>query len=109
MRALTFAAAAASSLFVATSAFACPPGLTECLPRAVSFPAYTPEGVRIGTVQAQVRQPIVLQASRFTGQPITVIYNNPDRDLGVVDGDAELVPLPRVARSRTVGAYPVGY
>lgn len=81
------------TLLASSSAYACDPVLTECLPAVVVFPAFTPEGVRVGAVEARVRQPIPFERSRFTGLPITVVYNDPTRLPGSVDPFVELVPL----------------
>ena len=102
-------AAVAFGLLASTSAWACDPVVIECLRPVTLYPAYTPEGLRVGTVVARVRVPLQLERSRFTGQPITVVYNDPGRFRGTVDPEIELVPLPRVARSRTQAVYPRGY
>lgn len=110
MRAFTVAAATACSiLFTASMAQACEPLTTTCPRRVVIFPAYTPWGLRIGTVEAPVRQLPRLERSRFTGQPLTVAFNNPGSYPGSVDPGFELVRLPHVPRSTTQGAYPRGY
>jgi len=80
-----------------------------CLPAVVVFPAYTPAGLRIGTVEAPVRRLPRLEVSHFTGQPMTVVFNNPGSFPGAVDPYVELVPLPRMPRSTTQAAYPEGY
>jgi len=110
MRAFTVAAATACSIFLSASvAQACEPLPAACLPRVVVFPAYMPWGLRIGTVEALVRRLPRLERSRFTGQPLTVAFNNPGSFPGAVDPYVELVPLRRVPRSSTQAAYPQGY
>jgi hypothetical protein len=94
----TLAAVAVASLLTASAARACDPVMTECLPAVVVFPAVTPEGVRVGTVEAPVRRVIPFERSRFTGLPLTVVYNDPARWPAVVDPIVELVPLPRPRR-----------
>lgn len=91
------------------AAQACDPVVTACLPAVVAFPAYTPEGLRVGTVVARVAQPMPLERSRSTGQPRTVVFNNPGSLPGSVDPGLTLVPLPRAKRFDTRGAYPRGY
>jgi hypothetical protein len=100
---------AAALIVPAVSARACEPVATACLPTVVVFPAYTPEGDRIGTVAARVRPPYPLERSRFTGQPVTVAYNNPGSLPGSVDPEFTLMPLPRVPQFHTRAVYPRGY
>ncbi len=102
-------AAVAIGLLASTSARACDPVVTECLRPVTLYPAYTPEGLRVGTVVARVRLPLRLERSRFTGQPITVVYNEPGRFPESIDPEIALVPLPHVARSHTEAVYPRGY
>lgn len=102
-------AAVAFGLLASTSAWACDPVETECLRPVTFYPAYTAEGLRVGTVVARVRVPLRLERSRFTGQPITVVYNGPGRFPGSVDPEIELMPLPHVPRSHTQAVYPRGY
>lgn len=83
--------------------------LQDCPPARVVYPAYTPEGLRIGTVSARVRPILPLQRSRFTGQPIPVIYANPGSLPGAVDPYVALVPLPRMAPFKTQAVFPRGY
>ncbi len=110
MRASIVAAATACSILVAASAAqACVPLPAACLPRVVVFPAYIPWGLRIGSVRAPVRQLPRLEVSRFTGLPLTVVFNNPGSLPGAIDPYIELVRLPRVPRSTTLAAYPQGY
>lgn len=99
----------ALALLASPPARACDPVTTECLPAVVVFPAYTPEGVRVGTVVARVRPPYPLELSRFTGQPRTVVFNDPGSLPGSVDPEIQLVPLPRVPRFHTQAVYPRGY
>ncbi len=108
MRISTLALAAAT-LSACTAARACNGVVTECLPAAVAFPAYTPEGLRVGTVVARVAQPLRLEPSRYTGQPRTVVFNDPGSFPGAVDPRLTLVPLPRAKRFDTRGVYPKGY
>ena len=110
MRVLVVAAIA--GLFVAgmgASARACGPTLQGCGRDIVVFPAYTPEGLRIGSVGAVIRLEPRLEISRTTGRPLTVIYNNPTREPGAEDAEVTLMALPRVKLSRTRAVYPVGY
>lgn len=108
---LTFALAPVltAGLLAAPAARACEPVRAECLPRVVVFPAYTAEGRRVGTVEAPVRRIMPLERSRFTGQPLPVVYNNPGSLPGSVDPELVLVPLPRVAPFKTQAVYPRGY
>lgn len=99
----------AVALLAPASAHACEPVPTGCLPTVVVFPAYTPEGERIGTVTARVKPPFPLERSRFTGQPVTVVYNDPGSLPGSVDPGLTLVPLPRVPHFHTRAVYPRGY
>lgn len=103
------ALALAAALLGAGAAQACDAVRTECLPRIVVFPAYTAEGARVGTVEAPVRHIMRLERSRFTGQPLPVVYNNPGSLAGAVGPDLVLMPLPRVAPFRTQAVYPRGY
>lgn len=96
-------------MLASPSARACDPVTTECLPVAVAYPAYTPEGLRVGTVAARVRPPYRLETSRFTGQPRTVVFNDPGTLPGSVDPEFRLVPLPRVPRFHTQAVFPRGY
>lgn len=106
--ALAAALLAAGAASAALPARAC--GVrTECLPPTVAFPAYTAEGRRVGTVEARVVPPPELEASRFTGQPRTVVFNDPGRFPGAVDPGLTLVPLPRAKRFDTQAVYPRGY
>ncbi len=91
------------------SADACQPSFQGCGPAVVVFPAYTPEGMRIGTVEAGVHRPPFLERSRITGQPLTVIYNTPTLEPGAVDPGLTLMALPYVRPARTTAVYPVGY
>lgn len=99
---------AIAALSPATAARACGVA-TECLPGSVAFPAYTPEGRRVGTVVARVARPLELEPSRYTGQPRTVVFNDPGSFPGAVDPGLTLVPLPRVKRFDTQAVYPRGY
>ena len=81
----------------------------SCRRDVVVFPAYTPEGLRIGSVGAAVRREPALEISRTTGQPLSVLYNDPTREPGAVDPDLYLMALPRARPSRTRAVYPVGY
>ena len=110
MRATTIAALAALSLAGGVSgAGACGGSGDVCDPSVVAWPAYTEAGQHIGVVEARVRPWPHLEISRFSGQPITVLYNNPGSAPGSVDPYMHLVPLPHVRRSTTLGAYPAGY
>ena len=91
------------------SARACDPAFQGCGREVVVFPAYTPEGLRIGSVDATVHSAPLLESSPTTGQPLTVIYNNPTREPGAIDPGFTLMALPRVSPSRTRAVYPVGY
>jgi hypothetical protein len=93
-------AAAALTLLTASAAHACDPIVTECLPAVVVYPAFTPEGMRVGTVEARVRAAIPFERSRYTGLPLTVVYNDPARWPAVVDPTVELVPLPHIRRAK---------
>lgn len=106
---LALASALSAGLLAAPAAWACDPVRSECLPRIVVFPAYTAEGLRVGTVEAPVRHVMRLARSRFTGQPLPVLYNNPGSRPGAVDPELVLVPLPRVAPFKTQAVYPRGY
>ena len=88
---------------------ACEAGARDCPPATVVYPAYTPEGLRIGSVSARVRPIVPLQRSRFTGHPMPVVYNNPASLPGAIDPYVELVPLPRVAPFKTQAVFPRGY
>ena len=96
-------------LTLVPSARACGSASPSCGPAVVVFPAYTPEGLRIGTLEARVRPIPRPERSRFTGEPLTVMYNSPGSRPGAIDPDLVLVPLPRVARSQTQAVYPRGY
>ena len=65
--------------------------------------------MRVGTVEAPVSHIMRLERSRFTGQPLSVVYNNPSSLPGSVDPELVLVPLPRVAPFKTQAVYPRGY
>ncbi len=91
------------------AARACDPVVQGCGRNIVVFPAYTSEGRRIGSVADVVRRRPTLEISRTTGQPLTVMYNDPTRVSGAVDPDLILMPLPRARSSRTRAVYPVGY
>ena len=99
----------ACSILLTDSVVKACPVPVACLPAVVMFPAYTPEGLRIGTVEARVRRLPRFEVSQFTGQPMTVIFNDPARFPGAVDPYVELVRLPHVPRSKTQAAYPEGY
>ena len=109
MRIFTLLSALAVALPVASAARACDPVVAGCLPAVVVFPATTPEGLRVGTVEAPVRVPYPLEISRFTGQPRTVVFNNPGSVPGAVDPGLTLVPLPRTPRFHTQAVFPRGY
>lgn len=94
---------------LAPAARACDAVHARCLPRVVVFPAYTAEGLRVGTVEAPVRPIIRLERSRFTGAALPVLYNNPGLRPGSVSPELELVPLPRVRPYSTQAVYPRGY
>ncbi len=102
-------AALAATLLATSSGLACDPGFSACRPAVVVFPVVTPEGIPIGSIEARVRPSLPLERSRFTGQPLTVVDNNPGRLAGAVDPTVELVPLPRAKPSRTRAVYPKGY
>ncbi len=82
---------------------------TACPPAVVVFPATPPEGVPVGTVVARVGPPYRLERSRFTGQPRTVVFNDPGSLPGSVDPEFALVPLPRARHFHTQAVYPRGY
>ena len=110
MRLFTVSASAVlAMLSVAPSARACEGGVAACPGPRIAFPAYTTEGLRIGTVEAPSRRLPRLERSRSTGQPLTVVFNNPESVPGAVDPEVTLVRLPRVARSTTQAVYPRGY
>ena len=110
MRLKTTAAAAILSLGGSFSgAMACDLSADNCLRSTVVWPLYTLNGRPLGAVEALVRRPPRLQISRDTGQPLAVIYDNPDSRPGSVEPYLHLEPLRHVGRSDTVGAYPVGY
>ncbi len=98
-------AAFAITLLAGSSARACDPVLNECLPAVVVYPAFTPEGIRVGTVEARVQRFIPFERSRFTGLPITVVYNDPARVPGTIDPELTLVPLSRTKHSITRVVY----
>ena len=75
----------------------------------VVVPAYTPDGVRVGTVVVRTRPPYRLETSRFTGQPRTVVFNSPGSLPGSVDPEFALVPLRRAPPFHTQAVYPRGY
>ena len=89
-------------------ASACEVAVATC-PPVIAFPVYTTEGARIGTLEAPLRRRPRLELSRITGQPLTVVFNNPESVPGAVDPELILVQLPRVARSTTQAVYPRGY
>ena len=91
------------------AARACDPAFETCARDVVVYRAYTPEGRRIGSVEAIVRHGPALEVSRTTGQPLTVLYNDPSREPCAVDPDLILMALPRARASRTRAVYPVGY
>lgn len=101
-------AALAAGLLASAPARACDPVTTECLPALTVFPAFTHEGVRVGTVVAAVEPRLPIERSRFTGQPQTVVYNNPGSLPGSVDCDVVLMPLPRARHFHTRAVYPRG-
>ena len=109
MRLSIVTAALAALVSAPPTAWACDPAARECLPDRVVFPAYTPEGLLVGIVSARVRTVMPLQRSRFTGQPIPVVYNNPASLPGAIDPYVERVPLPRVAPFKTQAVFPRGY
>lgn len=110
MRLFTVSASALlATLSAVPGARACEVGMATCPPPGVAFPAYTPEGLRIGTVEAPAPRPLRLERSRSTGQPVTVVFNNPESMPGAVDPELTLVRLPRVGRSSTQAVYPRGY
>ena len=109
MRVLFLATIAGLLVSVAGAARACDPSFQGCGPAVVVFPAYTPEGLRIGSVDAVMQRRPLLESSRTTGQPLTVIYNDPTREPGAVDPGVTLMALPHVSPSRTRAVYPVGY
>ncbi len=88
---------------------ACNPIDQDCGRRVVVFPSYTPEGLRIGSVRAETYRGPELEISRTTGQPQTVLYNNPTREPCSVDPDLYLMALPHARSSHTRAVYPVGY
>lgn len=94
---------------MAQAARACDPAFQRCDRNIVVFPAYTPEGLRIGSVADMIYRRPILEISRTTGQPVTVLYNDPTRIAGAVDPDLTLMPLPSARPSRTRAVYPVGY
>ena len=103
-------AALVLGLSASSSALACDPVATTCPPALTVYPAFTPEGIRVGTIVMRVRPPLALERSRFTGQPLTVVYNDPGRVPGSVDPVWEIVPLPHVAhRDRTRAVFAHGY
>lgn len=109
MRRTALFLAMTASLSASTAARACDPVVTACLPAVVVFPAYTAEGLRVGTVAARVAEPPALEPSRYTGQPRTVVFNDPGSLPGAVDPELTLMRLPRVKLYDTQGAYPSGY
>ena len=102
-------AASLAALFAPSAVQACDPFVAACLPAAVVFPAYTPEGNRIGTIEARIRLPYALERSRFTGQSVPVVYNNPRSLPGSVDPEFRLVPLSQARHFQTQAVYPRGY
>lgn len=110
MRLFTVSASAfLAALSVAPSARACGFGVAACPQPSIAFPAYTTEGLRIGTVEAPLRRSPRLERSRSTGQPSTVVFNNPESMPGAIDPEVTLVRLPRVAPATTQAVYPRGY
>ena len=110
MRHATVTACAVLALSLAApAARACAPADLGCPPRTLVFPSYTPEGERIRTAEAPVRPTRHPEVSRFTGQPLAGLFNNPGSVPGSVDRDLALVPLPRVKPFKTQAVYPRGY
>ena len=101
--------ALALALLASSAAQACDPVLVECLPAVTLFPAYTSEGIRVGTVAARVRRGPRLEIDRSNGQPRTVVFNDPTSVPGAIDPYVTLVPLPRAPRFHTQAVYPRGY
>lgn len=99
----------AAVLLGPAAARACEPAVHACLSDRVTYPAYTAEGLRVGTVEARVRHFVPLERSRFTGQPLPVVFNNPGSLPGAIDPYVELVPLPRARPFDTQAVYPRGY
>ena len=110
MRVRMIAALAALTLSAGVSgAEACGGYDDVCAPSVVVWPVFTETGRHIGVVEAPVQPLPHFGTSHSNGQPVTVVYNNPDTLPGSVDPYLHLVPLPHVKRSSTIGAYPVGY
>ena len=96
MRAINaFRAAVVLAILFSPAAKACDVATPGCRPAAAMVPVSTSEGFTIGSVAVRVRPSYPLERSRFTGQPLSVIYNDPGRLPGLVDPDLELVSLPR--------------
>ena len=91
------------------AAKACDPAFESCGRAVVVFPAYTLEGLRLGAIGDRIQGRPVLETSRSTGRPLTVLYNNPTSRPRSVDPQLFLMPLPRVGSSHTRAVYPVGY
>ena len=104
-----FVPALGAALLTAPAARAYEPVAADCLPAVVAWPVYTITGRWLGAVAAPARPMPRLEVSRFTGQPLTVIYNDPARVPGAADPYVELVPLPRVPHRKTQAVYPRGY
>lgn len=104
----TLLVAALGAALAAPSALACP-AERACAPAVVVWPAYTVSGRWVGAVEAPVQRRPRLELGRITGQPLTVIYENPSRHPGAIDPYLTLVRLPHGGRSDTQGGYPVGY
>lgn len=98
---LVVSAVAALAALDGASARACDGVAGACLPPVAAYPAFTPEGLRVGTVEAAVRLPPTLETSAFTGQPITVVYNDPGRLPGCVEPGLTLVRLAPAGHART--------
>ena len=110
MRLMTIAALSIAALVGGVSAAAsCEPVTLGCTASEVVWPLYTQNGRRLGAVDAREHRLPSLEVSRYTGQPLSVIYDHPGSRPGAIDPYMRLVPLPRTKRSDTVGAYPVGY
>ena len=99
----------AVALLASPLAHACEPVVAPCVGPVVVVPAYTPEGLRIGTLEARIRPVLRLERSHFTGQPLTVIYNNPGRLPGAIDPTLELMPLLPGRHLSSRAVYPTGY
>lgn len=102
-------AALAVGLLASAHARACDPAVTGCLPAVTVFPAFTHEGVRVGTVVAPVRPTLPLERSLFTGQPQTVVYNHPGSPVDWADCPLVLMPLSRMRHVHAQAVDPHGY